>query len=280
MPEEHQRMDAKDLIHAGRLSEARQTLVEGLRRSPADEAMRTVLFQVLILFGEWDKALKQAEIIASRDVQAEVGVQVYRNLIAAERERSEAQEGLRRPAFLPRTPPYAERYFSALAALAAGDPAAAAAEFAAVEAMRPDISGTRNGAAFDGFSDTDTRLADFLEAFVHERYVWIPIESVRELVIHSPASLFDLIWVPGRITAWNGLALNCFFPVVYPGSSAHPDDRIKMGRMTDWEEAGEGFYRGRGQHIYQVGGEDVPILEMGEVLFHPSEPAGEGDPHA
>lgn len=280
MPEERKRMDAKDLIHAGRLAEARQVLVEGLRRSPADAAMRTVLFQVLILFGEWEKALKQAEILAARNVQAEVGAQVYKNLIAAERERSEAQEGVRRPSFLPKTPPYAERYFSALAALAGGDPATAESEFAAAKAMRPDISGVRNGDAFRGFSDTDSRLAFFLEAFVHERYVWIPVESVRELVIEPPASLFDLIWVPGRITAWNGLTLNCFFPVIYPGSNTHPDDRIKMGRMTDWEDAGGGFFRGRGQHVYQVGEADVPILEMGEVLFDPPEPAGEGAAHA
>lgn len=272
-------MDARDLINAGKLAEARQLLVEGVRSSPSDAAMRTILFQVLILFGEWDKALKQADILSAQNVRSDIGVQVYKNLIAAERERSEVSGAGRRPSFLPKAPPYTEVYFSALAAMDGGDIETAKADFAAADGMRAEIAGTRNGTGFIGFSDTDSRLAFFLEAFVHERYVWIPLDSVRELVIDPPASLFDLIWAAGRVTAWDGLTLNCFFPVIYPGSNAHPDDRIKMGRMTDWQSLGGPFYRGQGQHVYQIGDEDVPILEIGEILFGAPGPAAEGEPH-
>ncbi|WP_373500922.1 type VI secretion system accessory protein TagJ [Desulfococcus sp.] len=271
--------DPRELINAGKLAEARQALVEGVRRSPADAAMRTILFQVLILFGEWDKALKQADIIAAQNVRADIGVQVYKNLIAAERERSEVNGSGGRPSFLPKAPPYAEVYFSALAALEGGDMEGAEADFNAADGMRAEISGTRDGAAFAGFTDTDSRLAFFLEAFVHERYAWIPFDSVRELVIAPPGSLFDLIWATARITAWDGLTLNCFLPVIYPGSHAHPDDRIKMGRMTDWQSLGGSFYRGQGQHVYQIGDADVPILEIGEILFGPPGPPSEGVAH-
>jgi type VI secretion system protein ImpE len=270
-------MDARDLIRAGRLSAARQALAEEVKRAPSDAAVRTLLFQVLVFFGEWDKALRHAEVIAAQNVEAEIGVQVYRNLIEAERERSAVDRSERRPSFLPKTPAYTEIYFAALASLEGGDPEGAEAYFNQADQMRAAVAGTRGGKDFIGFSDTDSRLSFFLEAFVHERYVWIPFDAVRELVVDPPASLFDLIWAAGRVTTWDGLTLNCFLPVIYPGSSTHDDDRIKMGRMTDWQPMGGPFYRGLGQHVYQMGDEEIPILEIGETVFKAPASGADGE---
>ena len=272
-------MDARELIRAGKLADARQLLTEGVKRSPSDAAIRTLLFQVLIFFGEWDKAARHAEVISAQNVKAEVGVQVYRNLIEAERGRSEVSRSDRRPSFLPKAPPYAEVYFSALASMENGDLEAAGAYFSQADGMRADIAGTRNGKAFAGFGDTDSRLSFFLEAFVHERYVWIPFDALRELVVDPPKSLFDLIWTTGRVTTWDGLTLNCFLPVIYPQSNAHDDDRIKMGRMTDWQSLGGSFYRGLGQHVFKVGNDEIPILEVGETLFTAPVITADGETH-
>ena len=122
--------------------------------------------------------------------------------------------------------------------------------------------------SFEGFSDTDSFLTAFLEAFVHERYVWIPFEYIRELVIEPPKTLFDLIWISASITTWEGLSMNCFLPVLYPGSSSHDDERIKLGRMTDWESIGDPFCKGLGQHVYQVGEKEMAILEIQEAVFN------------
>lgn len=272
-------MDARELIRAGKLLAARQVLTDGVKRAPSDAAVRTLLFQVLVFFGEWDKALRHADVIAAQNVEAEIGVQVYRNLIRAEQERSAVDRSERRPSFLPKAPPYAEIYFSALASLESGDPEGAEAHFNRAEKMRAAVAGIRGGKDFVGFSDTDSRLSFFIEAFVHERYVWIPFDGVRELVVDPPASLFDLIWAAGRVTTWEGLTLNCFLPVIYPGSYAHEDDRIKMGRMTDWNSLGGPFYRGLGQHVYQVGDEEIPILEIGETLFKAPSAGADGEAH-
>lgn len=272
-------MDARELIRAGKLAEARQFLTEGVKRSPSDTASRTLLFQVLIFLGEWDKAARHADIISAQNVKSEVGLQVYRNLIEAERGRSEVARSDRRPSFLPKEPPYAEVYFSALAAMENGDVDAAGMYFNQADEMRPDITGTRNGQPFAGFGDTDSRLSFFLEAFVHERYVWIPFGALRELVIDRPKSLFDLVWAAGRVTTWDGLTLNCFLPVIYPQSNTHPDDRIKMGRMTDWQSLGGSFYRGLGQHVFQVGDEEIPMLEVGETLFNAPVTTTGGETH-
>lgn len=82
-------MNSKDLIKAGRLSEARKQLVEEVKSSPADLGKRTLLFQVLSFCGEWDKADRHLDAIVTQDSSRQTGVQVYKNLVHAERERME-----------------------------------------------------------------------------------------------------------------------------------------------------------------------------------------------
>ena len=260
-------MDARDLIKAGKLSEARQHLIDAVKSSPADIAKRTLLFQVHALYGEWDKAERDLDLIAAQDAARETGVQVYRNLVRAEKERLETVRTGRRPAFMPETPPYAELYYAARQKLMDRNSEDAAKLFAQVDAQIPPVSGTVNGKSFSGFKDTDALTAFFLEAMVHDRYIWIPFAALRELIITPPKNLFDLIWATSRITTWEGLTMHCFLPVLYAESFLHEDDRVKLGRMTDWSALGGPFVKGAGQHVYQIGEEEMALLDIQEVLF-------------
>ena len=260
-------MDPKELIRAGRLSEARKVLIETVKASPSDGAARTVLFQVQCFLGEWDKAERQLEVVASQSPKSEAGVQGYRNLLAAEKFRADVFSAGLRPSFLPKTPAYAEKYFGARELIAQEEWSGAAALFDEIVAQIPELAGTLNGKEFSDFGDMDSGLSFFLETFVHGKYVWVPFESVREIVVSPPQTLFDLLWISALVTTHDGLSLNCFLPVLYPGSSRHEDDRVKLGRMTDWVLSGGSFVRGAGQHVYEVGGEEVPLLEMREVVF-------------
>lgn len=260
-------MDAKDLIRAGRLSEARKQLTEDVKSRPADVGRRTLLFQVLALCGEWEKAERHLDTIAIQDSSRETGVQVYKNLIQAEKERTEVFRRERRPSFLPETPAYVETYFDAWEKLSAEKVDEAKEIWDRIDAQQPIISGTVNGKNFTGFSDTDVVLSRFLEAFVHERYVWIPFESIRELSVPSPQTLFDLLWVNSRLTTWEGLTLNCYLPVLYVDSFLHEDERVRLGRMTDWSLLGGSLSKGIGQHVFRVGEEEMAILEIREVIF-------------
>lgn len=265
-------MDAKELIKAGRLPECRKQLIEEVKSSPGDTAKRTLLFQILAFYGEWDKAERHLEAIASQDIQREIGVQEYKNLLQGERERLEVMDLRRRPAFLPESPGYMEKYFLAWQELTEKRIEEAGDLFGEIDASRPALSGTVNGKPFTGIRDTDAFLSLFLEAVVHERYVWIPFDAIRELVLQPPKTLFDLLWISGRVTTWEGLTLNCYLPVLYPNSFLHEDDRVKMGRMTDWIPLGGPFSRGAGQHVFEVGKEDMPILEIQEIQFNLFDP--------
>jgi type VI secretion system protein ImpE len=261
-------MKSKDLIKAGRLPEARKQLVEEVKSFPADLGKRTLLFQVLAFYGEWDKAECHLDAIAAQDASRETGVQVYRNLIHAEKQRLEVSKLNSRSSCMPETPPYLEMYYAAWHNVVEKKIDKAKELFDQIDAQRPMISGTVNGKEFSGFKDTDSFLSLFLEAIVYERYVWIPFESVRELSITPPSTLFDLLWTMARITTWEGLTTNCYLPVLYPDSFLHEDDRVKLGRMTDWTPLGGPFSKGMGQHVFQAGDEEVAILEIGEALFN------------
>ena len=260
-------IDPKDLIRAGRLSEARKQLIEEIKASPADLGKRTILFQVLSFLGEWDKAERHLDAIVIQNPHSETGIQVYKNLIHAEKERTEVLKFKRRPSFLPNTPSYTELYFTACENLIKERIEEASEIFDQIETQRPLISGTLDGTVFYGFKDLDIFLSFFLEAIIHERYVWIPFESIRELSIPPPKSLFDLLWITGRVTTWEGLTITCYLPVLYPGSYLNEDDRVKLGRMTDWTSIGGLFSKGSGQHVFQIGEKEIAMLEIREIMF-------------
>ena len=250
---------------------AREQLVADVKTAPANLQVRTLLFQTLVLCGDWDKAERHLDAIVLQDPAAETGVQVYKNLLHAERERLEVMNDGRRPSFLPEAPAYLELCLDAWQQLASGQSAAAKQVFDQIDRQIPLPVGTVNGASFSGFSDTDQFLARFLEIFTFEHYVLVPFESIRELIIDAPKTLFDLIWSSARVTTWGGLNINCYLPVLYPGSFMHSDERVKLGRMTDWHPLGEGFCRGSGQHVYLAGEEEVSLLEIREVIFSASQ---------
>ena len=269
-------MNPKDLIRAGRLSEARDQLTAEVKSSPSDVSKRVLLFQVLSFYGEWDKAERHLDVIVSRDPSSETGVQVYKNLINAERERKEVLARKRVPGFLTGTPAYLELYLAAWEKLTGKKIDEASELYKQVDAQRPAVAGTINGRSFSGFKDTDTFLAAFLEAIVHDRYIWLPFESLRELSVSPPKTLFDLLWIQARIVTWEGLTMNCYLPVLYPDSFLHKDDRVKLGRMTDWVSLGGPFSRGMGQHVYGVDGKEMAILEVRDATFRLSATTGKG----
>ena len=260
-------MNPKDLIRAGRLTEAREQLTAEVKSSPSDVSKRVLLFQVLSFCGEWDKAERHLDVIVSRDPGSEIGVQAYKNLINAERERKEVLARKRVPGFLTGTPAYLELYFAAWEKLNEKKIDEASSLYKQVEAQRPAIAGTMGDRSFSGFRDTDTFLSAFLEAIVHDRYVWLPFESLRELAVSPPETLFDLLWRQGRVVTWEGLTMNCYLPVLYPDTFMQEDERVKLGRMTDWIPLGGPFSKGVGQHVFQVGEDDVSFLEISELTF-------------
>ncbi|NOR25965.1 MAG: hypothetical protein GQ542_16570 [Desulforhopalus sp.] len=261
-------MEIKELIQAGKLAEARLRLVAAVKASPADLASRTLLFQVLCYSGEWDKADFHLEAIAGQDSERGAGALGYRNIVHAEKDRRDVINNNLNASFISDPPEYLNLFLQIRKKLSDEKENEAGELLATLESLRPTISGTVNDTPFVGFCDTDTTLFPFLEVIAHERYLWVPFESIRELSISQPDSLLDLLWIAALITTWEGLTMNCYLPVLYPNSFLHEDERIKMGRMTDWQPLTGAYAQGVGQHVFEVGGKDMAILEIRDIVFN------------
>lgn len=261
-------MTPADLMREGKLSEARERLVERVKAAPADAKARTLLFQVLAFCGEWDKAERHLELLISQSPETATGVLVYRNLVTAEKIRQEVAAGQQIADFMTESPAYLGGLLAARTALQAGEFAQFGKMIGKVRKQVPAISGFAGSVPFSGFDECDATLPGILELFVHNKYLWFPVSSVRELSVRQPKTLLETLWIPGRVVTWDGLTTDCFFPVLYPGSFTHENDQVRMGRMTDWIDLGKGYYRGVGQHLFMVGEQEKGLLELNEITFN------------
>lgn len=239
-------MNATELYRSGRLTEAIQALGADLRRAPADVRSRTFLFELLCFAGEFERAQKHLEIIAGGGTEAATGALIYHAALHAERTRQEMFEKKEYP----------------VRSGEQGEPA--------------PVRGTLNGEAFESIADADPRIGARLEVFAAGTVLWIPFEQIAEVKIEAPRRLRDLLWAPAvvrpgpRFTARElGEVLT---PALAPLSWKHPDEAVRLGRSTVWEEA-DGELVPYGQKTLLVDGEEFPYLEVRQITIETEGPA-------
>lgn len=230
-------MSAHALYVAGRLQDAIDLLLEELRTHPADAARRTFLFELASFAGQWERALRQLDVLAQNGHMAEAGTLLYRAAITAERVR--------------------EHMFDT------GD-------FPSAPAPSP-VSGTLNGEPFASISDADPRIGARLEVMAGGRYLWIPFAHLATVTLEAPARLRDLHWTPAKVTVGAALRDQEFgeilLPALTPGAWRHSDDAIRLGRAADWEELPDGEFVPVGQKVLRVDDRLVPLLDVRELAI-------------
>src|SRR5262249_55809590 len=118
---------------------------------------------------------------------------------------------------------------------------------------------------FTSLRDLDDLFASVLEVFAQGVYYWVPLEQVDSLAMNPPKSPRDLIWLPARLDVRDGPTGEAFLPTLYLGSHEHPDDKIKLGYLTDWKQEADGPVRGVGSRMFLVGDEDISLLQWREL---------------
>lgn len=267
--------ETKALLDAGELDEAIARATAGVKAQPTDTARRTLLFELLAINGDWERALKQLDVIAHGDAVAEIGIQVYRNNIAASRLRERLFADGVAPHFFTEPPAYIDRHTAAINHLRAGKAEQARVLLDEAEEMRPMFAGTADGAAFDDFRDADDRTAPVVEAIISDKYTWIPFEQIELLEVRQPQHLRDLVWCPAHVELKNGTVGDVFLFALYQGSHEHADARMRLGRMTDWETMGETVQRGVGLKLFLAGDADKSLFEFRRIEFDEANAADE-----
>ena len=225
-------MSAKQLFEAGDLSAAIATLTQEIKSNPGDAQRRTFFFELLCFAGELDRADKQLDVVAQQDVQSEWGVQVYRNILAAERNRRRLFSDGLKPEFLLDPPDYLHLHLDAINRLRENQPAEALELLERSEDARPVFAGELNGKPFEEFRDCDDVLAPVLELIILRDYIWLPFEQIRELEVSPPERPRDLIWAPARVALSDGTERRGYVPTLYCDSHRSADDLVKLGNET------------------------------------------------
>jgi type VI secretion system protein ImpE len=258
---------AKELLEAGQLTPAIEQVTAELKNKPADVSLRLFLFELLCFSGDLNRAEKQLDVVGHQDAKVDLGVQVYRNNIKAERDRRRLfSEGLQ-PHFLSEPPEYIDRHLEAINQLRQGNLGQVRELLDRAEEERPAISGQLSGESFQDFRDADDFVSPILELIVHDKYTWLPFEQLKRIEIAEPKQLRDLIWTSATLESAQGAIGEVFIPVLYAGSSDHPNNLVKLGRMTDWRKLAGDLDSAAGSRLFLIDDEDRPIFEARTIEF-------------
>jgi type VI secretion system protein ImpE len=273
-------MNAHDLFHEGKLTEAIAAVTDDVRQRPTDTARRLLLAELLCFTGDLERADKHLDAIGHQDAKSLTWVQVFRHLIRGEQDRQEYFSVGHVPEFIGLPEPAERRLMEAAIRVREGALAEAAEILDQAEAERLKPAGTANEKTFDDFRDLDDLTPSILEVITSGgKYYWIPFSRIESIEFFEPERPKDLLWRRARLVVTDGPDGEVYIPVMYPGSAAGPDDAVRMGRTTDWK-GGEGTpIRGLGQRTFLVGEDAIPIMELESVTFDPpaeAAPTAEG----
>lgn len=236
-------MNPQELFKAGKLSEAISALNSLLRDDPADLRNRTFLFELLCFAGEYERAEKQLGILEQEGKKdSMLGTLLYRAALNAEKTRQEMFEK--------------KTYPKPVLNGAAGG-----------------VRGKLNGKEFQSLSDADPRIGEKLEVFAAGDYMWISFQDIAAVRMEAPKRLRDLLWAPAKLITGPSFRSRdlgeILLPAISPLSWQHPDDEVRLGRLSEWCEDEAGEVAPFGQKTLLVDSEEIPFLEVRELEIYP-----------
>ncbi|HTN73616.1 MAG TPA: type VI secretion system accessory protein TagJ [Pirellulaceae bacterium] len=263
-------MSAEELLRAGDLQGAAAKLKEAVRAKPADPKLRTFLFQLFCIQGEWTRAVAQLAVVAELDPLAIPMAQMYREAIGCEMLRAEIFAGKRSPSIFGDPPAWIGSLVQALPQFAAGKIAAAESLRDQAFEQAPTSIGRVNDTEFEWLADADPRLGPVMEVIVNGRYYWAPLEVIAAIDIDEPEDLRDSVWLPAHFTWSNGGEVVGLIPTRYPGSEANADPLVALARKTLWELSG-GLELPVGQRTLTTDAGEFALMDVRRLEFGAAE---------
>jgi type VI secretion system protein ImpE len=273
----------REWSHAKPLSEALSRAEAGVRAQPQDPSARWLLFELLCVLGQWERALKQLQTWAGLSRDNESTAHVMRGLVRAEHQRMEVFAGRNVPATLAGSGVPAPAWLAGLAealrlAVPGGEAALEAADVAreASLAEAPETAGESNLLSFEWITDSDTRLGPVCEVILAGAYRWVAISDLASVTKSAPAHLLDLVWSQVDLVLRDGAALKGYMPMRYP-AQAGERDALLLARETVWTDVGRCVVA-RGQKMWSTDAGDIALLDLRSCRFATGERPGHATP--
>ena len=261
-------MEALELFRAGRLDEAIETCAKAVQEHPGQPNDRDLLSQLLCFTGQYERADKHLEVLATQFADREPVIALIRHLIRAATAREQFYEEGRLPEFFTEPPDYVRRHLEASISIRRGEPREAARLLSQAEEARPAMSGRCNGTPFRDLRDADDLTAPLLETFTTTgKYYWVPFEQIRRIMLHPTESPLDILWRRCQIQIRGGTNGIMYLPQLYVGSFRSADESIRVGRSTEWLGSDGEPVRGVGHRILAVDEEARPLVSIDALEF-------------
>ena len=258
------------LFRAGKLADAVAAANAAVRKAPADLAPRVLLAELLLFAGNLERADVILDAGSSVDPQAAVVIAEFRQLVRAEMARRQQRRDGRLPEFLGEPTAALATILQATIALRAGDAAEAGALAAKAETLRPRVTGSIDGKAFDDFRDADDLQAGYFEVLTTTgKYFWIPTERIESINFDKPKRARDLYWRRVNMSVRSGPDGVVYLPALYGDDDPGLADELRLGQATDWIEVSQALVRGAGQRMFLVGDDTISAMDMTEITFDP-----------
>ncbi|HHJ18726.1 MAG TPA: virulence protein SciE type [Gammaproteobacteria bacterium] len=270
-------MAVEGLLQAGELEETLKQLQAQVRDAPSKAELRIFLFQLLVVMGQWRRALTQLNVVGELDAAALAMVQTYREAIRCEVLRAEVFAGKRSPLLFGQPAQWAANLVEALRLSADGHYAQSSDLREKAFELAPASLGACDGKRFDWIADADMRLGPMLEVIINGQYYWVPFNQIQQITIEEPADLRDMVWTPAYFVWANGGESVGLIPSRYPGSEVSEEGAIRLARKTEWQQYSEGLYTGLGQRLLTTGEDEYSLMDIRSISL---DTAMEPDPTA
>jgi len=255
--------------------EQAKTLV---RNDPASAKPRILLFQILSVLGDWDRALTQLNVVGDLSAEALSMVVAYREALRCEALRTRIFAGRETPVVFGRPEHWIALLIEALRLDGLGRSDEAAALRAEAFDAAPATAGTVDGTPFAWIADGDQRLGPLLEAVVNGRYCWIPMHRLRSVAVEAPADLRDVVWTTAALTFTNGGVVVALVPTRYPGTAESGDALLRLARRTEWVERPGGLLAGLGQRMLVTDAGEHALMDVRLIELDPAVADDDGTP--
>ena len=260
-------MTPHELIRQGKAKEALAALKDAIKADTANPRLRMFYFQLLAVAGDWKRALEQLETAASMD-PAQLPVKyAITPLIHGETMRANVFAGRKTPLIMGEPDEWLGFLLQSLNLLNAGKLEEAIEMQAAALAKAPAREGTIDGQPFEWMADADSRLGPVIEAYINEKYYWVPMTCIKTLALEKPSDLRDLVWLPATFTWTNASVSKGFIPTRYPDTENSGDNRLLLAQTTVWKEIAPGYSTGKGLRLFITETIDHPITQTNLVSF-------------
>ena len=243
-----------------------------VRKLPARADLRSRLFQLFCLTGEWQSARTQLELLAQLDdANADLlqAVPVLFSLLAAEQQRIEVFSGRQSPPVLGEPPEWLGYQLEGLRLFAAGERPAALELFRSALSQASASTGSVDQQPFTWIMDADCRFGAAFEVVVGSTYYWLPFSRVSKIEFPVREGLHERVWLAVSLTLTTGGTLQASLPVRYPGTEKLKDGERILARATEWEPLAGDLVIGTGGKWWATDVGDHSLLGIRQLEVQP-----------